>query len=116
MLKEQAMRPAARVRSEERGQPMSRPPVDRHILLGVSHSSNDPARHRTFEVRAALDAEFGGWTARFGEKNPNAQLEGWGTRLMDGDTPRVFTTAASCLGSAVTSIVAMVEGDADDWS
>jgi hypothetical protein len=85
-------------------------------LLGVSHGSNDPTRHRTFEVRAVYDAARGGWGARFGEKNANNQIESWGTRLTDEDTRRIFSTAAACLGSAVTRIIAMVDHEADDAS
>src|SRR3954463_10652043 len=44
-------------------------PADRHVLLGVSHASNDPALHRSFEIRAAYDPNTPGWVAYYGEQN-----------------------------------------------
>lgn len=89
-------------------------PLERHILLGVSHASNDPTRHRTFEVRASFDVERGGWVARYGEKNLNDQIERWESHPLDDGRPRVFPTAADCLGQTATSVIAMVERNADD--
>ena len=85
---------------------------DRHIRVGVSHPSDDPARHRVFEVRAAYDEAARGWVARVGEQNPNEQVDGWGPRPDDGGRTRAFPTAAACLGDAVAAIVAMVDRDA----
>jgi hypothetical protein len=79
-------------------------PADRHVLLGVSHASNDPARHRTFQIRATYDAARKGWQADVGEQNLNDQRGNW-TRLL-GQTAPVFATAAACLGHATTTIVA----------
>ncbi|HEX2280992.1 MAG TPA: hypothetical protein VHG52_04425 [Thermomicrobiales bacterium] len=42
----------------------------RRILLGVSHASGDPSRHRDFAVRATFDLALGGWVARVAEQNP----------------------------------------------
>jgi hypothetical protein len=101
----------------DRGQ-MLRPDVwrapDRHILLGISHPSNDPARHRTFEVRAAYNTETGAWSARVGEQNLNEQRGDWEPHRANANgTPR-FPTAAACLGDAVARLITMVDQDADD--
>jgi hypothetical protein len=85
---------------------------DRHILLGVSHASDDPALHRVFEVRASFDAEAGGWFARVGEQNLNEQREAWGPQLTNESAPLPFPTVAACLGNAVSSIIAMVDREA----
>ena len=98
---------------EQRGQDGNRGERrDRHIRVGVSHPSDDPARHRVFEVRAAYDAAAGGWVARVGEQNPNEQLDGWGPRPDGGGRARAFPTAAACLGDAVAAVVAMVDREA----
>jgi hypothetical protein len=89
-------------------------PPDRHILLGVSHHTNDPARHRTFEIRASYDAARGGWVARVGEQNLNEQRGAWEPSLEDADARPVFLTAAACLGDAVATIVARVDHEAND--
>ena len=86
----------------------------RHILLGVSHSSNDPARHRNFEVRAVFDAMTGEWIARVAEQNRNEQRGVWGADLTDSERSPTFPTAAACLGNAVAMLVAMVDREADD--
>ena len=96
--------------------PPRRPPPDRYVRLGVSHPSDDPARHRVFEVRASYDEAVGGWVARVGEQNLNDQLRGWGPGLTDGGRARVFPTAAACLGDAVAAIVALVDREAEDQS
>lgn len=88
------------------------PSPDRHILLGVSHASDDPALHRVFEVRASFDVATGGWQARVGEQNLNEQREDWGPHLTNEGVQPVFPTAAACLGDAVATIVAMVDRDA----
>ena len=48
-------------------------PPDRHVSLGVSHPSDDPSRHRVFEVRAVFDPTAGGWVAHVGEQDRNEQ-------------------------------------------
>jgi hypothetical protein len=88
-------------------------PRERHLRIGVSHVSNDPARHRTFELRAAYDVERGGWVAWVGEQNLNDQPGAWRPVAGDGAAP-VFASAALCLGHAVAAIVADVDKDADD--
>lgn len=87
--------------------------ADRQILLGVSHPSNDPALHRTFEIHATYDAANRGWMARFGEKNANDQLVAWRRCHADDGAARRFTSAQACLGSAVTTIIAMVEREGE---
>ncbi len=52
-------------------------PADRHILLGVSHASNDPALHRSFEIRATYDLSTHGWVAHVAEQNLNEQRGDW---------------------------------------
>jgi hypothetical protein len=87
-------------------------PADRHLLLGVSHPSNDPAHHRTFEIRAHYDAARQGWVASVGEQNLNDQRGDWAALL--GDEQRAFfSTAAACLGHAVETIVAAFDRDTD---
>jgi hypothetical protein len=85
---------------------------ERHIVLGVSHASGDPALHRIFEVRATFTS--GGWIARVAEQNLNEQRGDWQLNLTAGDETAVFPTAAACLGDAVATIVAMVDEKADD--
>ena len=65
---------------EDRGERESR-----HIVLGVSHASDDPARHRNFEVRAVFDTRALGWVARVAEQNRNEQLGIWGADLTDSE-------------------------------
>jgi hypothetical protein len=85
----------------------------RHILLGVSHASNDPARHRHFEIRATYDQAADGWVAQVAEQNRNEQPGAWAAEvLMDGIRSHVFPTAATCLGDAVTSIVTLFDQEA----
>jgi hypothetical protein len=89
-------------------------PPDRHILLGISHPSDDPARHRTFEIRATYNVETGDWSARVGEQNLNEQRGDWEPHRVDtNDAPR-FLTAAACLGDAVTRLMTMVDQEAHD--
>jgi hypothetical protein len=83
----------------------------RHILLGVSHASDDPARHRLFEIRATYDQAANGWVAQVAEQNCKSQPGAWSAELLiDAVWSHVFPTAATCLGDAVTSIVALVDG------
>lgn len=89
-------------------------PADRHILLGVSHASGDPARHRNFEVRASYDAGSGGWTARVSEQNLNEQRGDWERQLTGEGPAQVFPTPAACLGEAVGRLIAIVDQEAHD--
>jgi hypothetical protein len=87
-------------------------PADRHILLGVSHASNDPALHRSFEIRATYDASTHGWVAYVGEQNLNEQRGDW-EPLASEERPWSFPTAAACLGHAVAVLVATFDQDED---
>ena len=89
-------------------------PPDRHILVGISHPSNDPARHRIFEIRATYDAETGAWSARVGEQNLNEQRGDWEPELVDAHGAPRFPTAAACLGDAVARLMTIVDQDAHD--
>lgn len=91
----------------------ARPP-DRHVLLGVSHPNDDPARHRAFEVRAAYDEMKGGWVARVGEQNLNEQRGEWQQETEAECRRPGFLTAAECLGSAVAQLIARVDQEAKD--
>jgi hypothetical protein len=86
-------------------------PADRHISLGVSHPSNDPSRHRVFEVRAVFDDRSGGWVAQVGEQNLNEQRGEWAPLQRD-ESWGVFSSPAECLGHAVTIIVTAVDREA----
>ena len=87
---------------------------DRYIRLGVSHPSEDPARHRVFEIRASYSAAVGGWVAQVGEQNLNEQLVSWGATPDDDARPTAFPTAAACLGDAVALVVDTVDREARD--
>jgi hypothetical protein len=87
---------------------------DRHISLAVSHPSDDPSRHRVFEIRAAFDPAAGGWVAHIGEQDRNEQRGAWEPLFGTARQVRALPTAAACLGDAVAAIVAMVEQDAAD--
>lgn len=87
-------------------------PPDRHILVGVSHASDDPSRHRVFEIRASFNAASGGWVARVGEQNLNEQRGDWEPALDSEGLPTVFPTAAACLGDAVARLIAVVDKEA----
>jgi hypothetical protein len=89
-------------------------PPDRHILVGISHPSDDPARHRIFEIGATYDAETGAWSARVGEQNLNEQRGDWEPELVDADGAPRFPTAAACLGDAVARLMTIVDQDAQD--
>ena len=91
----------------------ARRPPDRHILLGVSHPSDDPARHRVFEVRASYDEKKGGWVALAGEQNLNDQRGEWQREIAAESPPHGFPTAAECLGFAVTQLVARADREAE---
>ena len=98
------------------GDPLDR--RDRRLRVGVGHPSDDPARHRAFEVRATYRAAAGGWVAQIREENRNEQLEeGLGGQAVDtvaDGPPRAFSTPAECLGDAVAGLVALIEREADD--
>lgn len=89
---------------------------DRHIRVGISHPSDNPARHRVFAVRASHDAAIGGWVARVGEENLNEKLAAWGARQRDERGPRAFPTPAACLGDAVAALVDLVDRETEGES
>ena len=83
----------------------------RHLRVGVSHPSDDPARHRSFEVRASYRAGVG-WVADLTEENLNDQLQSAAVSMRGTDHVEAFPTAAACLGHAVAMLVRTVDGDA----
>jgi hypothetical protein len=85
--------------------------AERNIIVGVSHPTNNPARHRVFEVRATFDAARHGWVARVGEQNLNEQRGAWEPDLMGEELGQGFPTAAACLGDAVTRLIATIDED-----
>lgn len=89
---------------------------DRHIVLGVSHPSDDPSRHRVYEVRAGFDPARRGWVARVGEQNRNEQRGDWRPTPTPSGEVRAFSTAAACLGDAVSAIIAAFDADMDGHS
>ncbi|MCC7023899.1 MAG: hypothetical protein IT338_13840 [Thermomicrobiales bacterium] len=89
-------------------------PADRHMLLGVSHDSDDPTRHRTFEIRASYDASRDGWVAWTREQNLNEQAGVWSRGVMGEDVFARFSSAAECLGRAVTALVVAVDHEANE--
>lgn len=91
------------------GAPAIRP--ERHLRVGVSHPSNDPARHRTFDVRASY-REGVGWVAHVAEENRNEQLGPDAAAPPGPGHAAPFPTAAACLAHAVSVLVRMVDGDA----
>jgi hypothetical protein len=92
------------------------PRASRHILVGVSHPSEDPTKHRVFEVRAVYDIAAGGWIAGVDEQNQNAQASPWLAWQTGDGQEQPFPTAAACLGHAVELIVGMAACDAVDES
>jgi hypothetical protein len=82
----------------------------RYIVLRVSHASDDPSHHRSFQVRAVFDAMTRGWVARVAEQNRNEQRGVWGADLTDPERMPAFPTAAASLENAV----AMVDCEAHD--
>jgi hypothetical protein len=84
---------------------------DRHILVGVSHASDDPSRHRNFVVLATFDMVLGGWVARVAEQNTNDQRDAWGPHPIAPGEGRAFPSAATCLGDAVAAIIATADQD-----
>jgi hypothetical protein len=85
---------------------------ERHIRLGVSHPSGDPALHRVFEVRAVFDDRTGGWVAQVGEQNLNEQRGAWEPLPPQEIGRRILPTPAACLGEAVATIIAAVDQEA----
>lgn len=116
MISRQESDRAASAANDQVLRPAQWRPRDRHVLLGVSHPSDDPSRHRVFEVRATFDAAIGGWVAQVGEQNLNEQRGEWGQRLTTQGRARAFPTAAACLGDAVAIVVATVDRDAESGS
>ena len=86
----------------------------RHIVVGISHPSSDPTRHRVFEVRAMPNGPSGGWVASVEERNANAQPDRWLAWRPHGSRNRPFATAAACLGDAVEFIVSTLAREAAD--
>lgn len=82
---------------------------DRHVVLAVSHTSQDPALHRTFQVRASfLNAEQG-WRAFVSEQNFNDQFGEWSP--LPGQDEVILPTAAACLGWATEALVTVCGED-----
>lgn len=98
--------------TSDRGK-MLRPRVwrrpDRHVSLAISHASNDPARHRTFKIRASFDAERDGWQAFVSPHHHNEQYGEWS--LLLGVNGQVFATPAACLGHAASVLIAAFDGE-----
>ena len=94
---------------------MEEPPASadrvRHLRVGVSHPSGDPARHRAFEVRASYRAGIG-WVADLTEENLNDQLQVAAVSMQGTDHAEALPTAAACLGDAVAMLVRTVDDDA----
>lgn len=105
-------RPPTELTSDTPSPPRAWRPLDRHIRLGVSHASGDPARHRVFEIRATYDQGAHGWVAYVGEQNLNEQPGDW-TPLAGEERPSCFPTAAACLGHAVATVVTAFDQDGD---
>lgn len=78
-------------------------PPDRYVRLAISHSSNDPMQHRTFQIRAAFTAARHGWQASVSPQQHNDQYGAWAPL---GEDEAVFPTAAACLGHAATVLIA----------
>jgi len=99
--------------SSDRGK-MLRPQVwrrpDRHVMVAISHASNDPALHRTVQIRASFDMERNGWRAHISPQDHNDQYGDWSLLLNAGDP--LYATAAACLGHAVTELVSAFDGEA----
>lgn len=85
---------------------------DRHVSVGISHPSDDPAHHRTFAIVAARH-EGMGWVAHLTEGNHNDQPRPETVGLQIPDRARAFPTVAECLGDALAMLVRMVDGDAN---
>jgi hypothetical protein len=84
----------------------------RHVAVGISHPSDDPARHRNFGVVADY-REGVGWVAHLTEDDHNDQPRMEPVGLHAPDRSTAFPTAAECLGDAVAMLVRMVDGDAE---
>lgn len=93
-------------------QHVPRTPPDRHIRLGVSDATDDPARHRVFDLRASYDAARGGWVAWRSEQNLNDQQGHWVPLGPGPAAEQAYPTAAACLGDAVAAVITEVESDA----
>ncbi len=82
---------------------------DRHVTIAISHASNDPARHRTFKIRASFDAERDGWQAFVSPHHHNERYGEWS--LLLGVNGQVFATPAACLGHAASVLIAAFDGE-----
>lgn len=82
---------------------------DRHVTVAISHASNDPGRHRAFQIRASFDAEREGWQAFVSSRNNNEQYGEW-SRL-PGVNGEVFPTPAACIGHAATVLIAAFDNE-----
>lgn len=94
--------------------PTPRQLASRYIVIGISDPSDDPSRHRVFEVSAVYDPILSGWVATVEEQDANAQLNRCQQWPRQGARLPVAPTAAACLGQTVEMIVAMVAGEAGD--
>jgi hypothetical protein len=82
---------------------------DRHVTVAISHASNDPGRHRAFQIRASFDAEREGWQAYISSQNNNDQYGEWSSLL--GVHDQVFPTPADCLGHATTVLITAFDNE-----
>ncbi|MCA9878965.1 MAG: hypothetical protein KC442_14330 [Thermomicrobiales bacterium] len=85
---------------------------DRHVLLAVSHTSEDPALHRTFQVRASFQEAQQGWSAFVSEQNFNDQFGEWS--LLPGQEGVAWPTAAACLGWATEALVTACDQESQE--
>lgn len=88
-------------------------PATRHIVVGISDPSDDPSRHRVFQISAVYDATAQGWRAAITEENANAQPGPWLRQSAVSDRAPMAPTAPACLGRAVELIVSVIANDAD---
>lgn len=82
---------------------------DRHISVAISHASDDPGRHRAFQIRASFDPEREGWQAYVSPQNNNEQFGEWSMLL--GVQGQLFPTPAACLGHATTVLIAAFDSE-----
>lgn len=98
--------------TSDRGK-MLRPQVwrrpDRHVMVAISHPSNDPALHRTVQIRASFDVDRNGWRAHVSPQDHNDQYGDWSLLFRTEDS--LYPTAAACLGHAVTELVSALDAE-----
>lgn len=82
---------------------------DRYVTVAISHASNDPGRHRAFQIRASFDPEREGWQAYVSSQNNNEQYGDWSMLL--GVKSQLFSTPAACLGHAATVLIAAFDSE-----